>query len=278
LREKLTVITFVVAILLISSPVSGQIFSPIDTLRISDAQGDPGDTLSIGFDLVNTFGVGGISIRVEFDSTVFEADTVFNTARLNMFEASLINNTNPGVLVYLTYSWNPFENYLPVGSGDISILNLIIQDDAPDGVYNISFENDSIPPLYDTALSDSSGGLYVVPILGNATLIVGDPNEIEEVSYAPHQFELLQNYPNPFNMHTQISFVLEEKSDVSLEIFDLLGRKVANVFSGKAEAGKTIVNWDGRSDDNEELASGIYYYKVLISDNRSITKRMTLIK
>jgi hypothetical protein len=278
LREKLTVITFVVAILLISNPVSGQIFSPIDTLRISDAQGDPGDTLSIGFDLVNTFGVGGVSIRIEFDSTFFEADTVFNTARLNMFDASLLNITNPGVLVYLTYSWNPFENYLPAGSGDISILNLIIQEDAPDGVYNISFENDSIPPLYDSALSDSSGSLYVVPILGNATIIVGDPNVIEDELDAPNKFELSQNYPNPFNMNTQISFVLEEKSDVYLEVFDLLGRKVANVFSGKAEAGKTTINWKARSDNNEELASGIYYYKVSISDNRSITKRMTLIK
>ena len=85
MREKLTVITFVVAILLISSPVSSQIYSPIDTLRISDAQGDQGDTLAVGIDLVNTFGVGGVSIRVEFDSTVFEADTIFKVASLRVF-------------------------------------------------------------------------------------------------------------------------------------------------------------------------------------------------
>jgi len=277
LREKLTVITFVVAILLISSPVSSQIFSPIDTLRISDAQGDPGDTLSLGIDLVNTFGVGGVMFRLAFDSTVFDADTVFNTARADMFDGSLLNMIDPSVVVYLTFSYNPFENYIASGSGDISVLNLIIRDSAPEGVYDIIFENeDSLS--YNNAISDSSGNLFVIPVLDHAILIVGDPNGIDEETLTPHRFELIQNYPNPFNMNTQISFVLEQKSDVTLEIFDLLGRKVASVFSGTADAGKTTINWDSRSDDNEELASGIYYYKVSISDKRSITKRMTLIK
>ena len=277
MREKLTVITIIIAILLISGPVYSQIYSPIDTLRFSDTQGDPGDTLSLGIDLVNTFGVGGVILRAVFDSTAFEADTVINTARTIMFDLNLINFTDPGVAVYLTSSFNPFDNYIVPGSGDISILNLIIKDDAQEGVYDIVFENED-SSSYNNAISDSSGNLFVIPVLGHATLIVGDPNSIEDELEAPSRFELLQNYPNPFNMNTQISFVLAEKTDVSLDVFDLLGRKVANIFSGRADAGKMTINWDGRSDDNEELASGVYYYKVSISDNRSITKRMTLVK
>ena len=49
----------------------------------------------------------------------------------------------------------------------------------------------------------------------------------DDLMIQPSNFDLLQNYPNPFNMETKISFVLENRNNVTLDVFNLLGRKVA---------------------------------------------------
>ncbi len=79
-------------------------------------------------------------------------------------------------------------------------------------------------------------------------------------------------YPNPFNASTQISFNLVDESKVTLEVFDLMGRKVSTLANGSYSAGNHNVNWDA-----SQYASGVYFYK-LSTDNETITKRITLVK
>lgn len=69
----------------------------------------------------------------------------------------------------------------------------------------------------------------------------------------PDRTRLLQNYPNPFNLETTISFALTQSEFVTLKVFDLLGREVANLISDNRTAGIHSVQWDARG-----LASGIY--------------------
>ncbi|MEQ9308789.1 MAG: T9SS type A sorting domain-containing protein [Balneolaceae bacterium] len=88
----------------------------------------------------------------------------------------------------------------------------------------------------------------------------------------PTQFKLNQNYPNPFNPSTNIEFELPIQSNVSLKIYDLLGREVATIVNSELEAGMHTYFWDAAN-----LSSGIYIYR-LISRNNVITKKMTLIK
>ena len=94
----------------------------------------------------------------------------------------------------------------------------------------------------------------------------------------PEELALVQNYPNPFNMETIISFSLPSADDVELVVYDLLGRKVATLYSGPAGAGVTDVRWNGRSSSGDEIASGVYYYTLTVSGGKSITRRMTLLK
>jgi hypothetical protein len=88
----------------------------------------------------------------------------------------------------------------------------------------------------------------------------------------PTKFQLSQNYPNPFNPETSIKFELPIQSDVSLIIYDLLGREVTALVSSELEAGTHTYRWNASN-----LASGIYIYR-LVSRNNVLIKKMTLIK
>lgn len=73
----------------------------------------------------------------------------------------------------------------------------------------------------------------------------------------PDAFRLGQNFPNPFNPSTRIEFSLPRESYVSLEIFDVLGRKVASLVNEVLPAGIRSVEWDGK-----ESSSGVYFYRL----------------
>ncbi|MBK6914406.1 MAG: VCBS repeat-containing protein [Ignavibacteriales bacterium] len=74
-------------------------------------------------------------------------------------------------------------------------------------------------------------------------------------------FELEQNYPNPFNPATTISFNLENDSQVSLIIFDVLGQQVSHLINRELEAGRHSINFDASS-----LISGVYFYKLRVKN------------
>lgn len=88
----------------------------------------------------------------------------------------------------------------------------------------------------------------------------------------PEAFELLQNYPNPFNPSTVIGYILGEESNVSLKIYDVLGREIMTLVDTKQNAGKYSVSFDG-----SKLNSGMYFYQLKTGRN-SVTKSMLLLK
>jgi hypothetical protein len=85
-------------------------------------------------------------------------------------------------------------------------------------------------------------------------------------------FALAQNFPNPFNPSTNIAFALKQAADVSLEVFDVTGQKVATLVSGRQAAGDYNVVFDASNQ-----ASGVYFYK-LTANNFTTTKKMVLMK
>ncbi|MBI2416402.1 MAG: T9SS type A sorting domain-containing protein [Ignavibacteriales bacterium] len=88
----------------------------------------------------------------------------------------------------------------------------------------------------------------------------------------PEAFALLQNYPNPFNPSTVIGYVLGEESNVSLKIYDVLGKEIATLVDAKQIAGKYSVNFDAA-----KLNTGMYFYQLKTGRN-SVTKSMLLLK
>lgn len=96
---------------------------------------------------------------------------------------------------------------------------------------------------------------------------------IEDNIFIPELYKLEQNYPNPFNPITKINFSLPKESKVTVVIYDILGRKVAQLVNNELrQAGRYEVQFNGQN-----YASGIYFYRLVANDFID-TKRMILIK
>lgn len=95
---------------------------------------------------------------------------------------------------------------------------------------------------------------------------------------SPKDFTLNQNYPNPFNPETVIGFHLSSKSNVSLRIFDVLGREVATLVNEEKLAGEYQVLFNNQLSTNyKPLSSGVYFYQLKVG-NRLQTRKMLLLK
>jgi len=100
---------------------------------------------------------------------------------------------------------------------------------------------------------------------------------INNISSIAESFSLSQNYPNPFNPNTKIRFAIPERGNISLKIFDMLGREVTSLVEGNYATGTYEVNFEGKG-----LGSGIYLYRMnFISETGkefTDTKKLTLLK
>ncbi len=105
---------------------------------------------------------------------------------------------------------------------------------------------------------------------GTDIIVITDVDD--KNGYVPSTFSLDQNYPNPFNPVTKIRFEVPHSQKVELTVFDILGRKVRELYNGIAPVG--IFTIDFKADD---LASGMYIYQ-LRTENLSISRKMVLLK
>ncbi|MDP2036988.1 MAG: CHRD domain-containing protein [Ignavibacteria bacterium] len=93
----------------------------------------------------------------------------------------------------------------------------------------------------------------------------------------PSSFELSQNYPNPFNPETTIRYKIQAASNVSLKVYDVLGREVATLVNEYKQAGNYKVKFNVETRHGASLQSGIYFYRIH-ANGYSETKKMILIK
>ena len=109
------------------------------------------------------------------------------------------------------------------------------------------------------------------PVNVTATFIEGGTT-VERSTFVPNRYELSQNYPNPFNPYTTIPFSLKKSGHVKLEVFDVLGRRVAILADQRFEAGVHRLFFSASG-----MSSGVYFYK-LTTDEFSDMKKMILAK
>ncbi len=93
----------------------------------------------------------------------------------------------------------------------------------------------------------------------------------------PERFTLDQNFPNPFNPTTEITFTLNQESDITLTIFNMLGQEVKELTSGFKPVGKYTVQWNGKDNLGRSVSTGVYLYS-LNNGTQVLTKKMVLMK
>lgn len=180
--------------------------------------------------------------------------------------------------ISVTLSW------LPNTESDLSHYNLYRDTQANTMVFY------KMIPKSDTLFTDTevSGGktyyykLTAVDYYGNesepsnevSTRIDGI-TDLGNTDHTPHKFMLKQNYPNPFNPSTTIEFSLAQGGQVSLSVFDMLGREIRRLVDGNYEKGRYTITWDGRDNVGGSVASGVYVYR-LKSGNLIESRRLVL--
>ena len=108
---------------------------------------------------------------------------------------------------------------------------------------------------------------------------VNTPNTINtnEPKEIPTTYSLSQNYPNPFNPTTNFSYSVPNKTDVRIVVYDLFGREIKTLVNENKEAGIYNITWNGRDNNNRQVSTGVYFYKMQASDFQK-TMKMLLMK
>lgn len=193
----------------------------------------------------------GFSFRLRGDSLFIGANG--NLYPLNNSKVLDINNW-AYLFVKTTNGWEEKIKFGPTAQNPENVFG-----------YAVDFINGNF-------LVGSPGDPTIEFQCGAAYLFQPNISTVDEETYITDKFNLSQNYPNPFNPSTTIEFSLPEEAEISLRIYDILGRQVSIIYDGVKEAGIHKINWKPNG-----LSSGIYFY-TLTADYFTATKKLILLR
>lgn len=245
----------------------------------SAADVDTEDWIEIYNTSSSNIDISGWKIKDSNDDNefVFKASTILNAGAylvivrdLDDFKLVFPNVTN--VVDSIDFNFSNAGELVRLYNASAVLIDQVEYDDEspwptePDG-------NGPTLELKDSSLDNSLASSWGASS-GNGT--PGVQNSItvsnEEEDIAPNTFKLDQNYPNPFNPSTNISYSISKQGNVTLEVFDLLGQRIATLVNKVQTVGDYDINFDASN-----LTSGIYIYRISQS-GQTLTRRMTLIK
>ena len=196
---------------------------------------------------------------------------------------------DPGALVYQSITWNT----------DV-LSGLQVLDNQREGIVKVSaagmgslasgeltlgwieFQMDEFFNEYETSVTISRSRANErdvevdgsVAVYTNATLVVSDWGD----GGVPMEFALKQNYPNPFNPSTLIRYQLPEETNVTVAIYDIMGRMVRTLIASESQlSGYRQVMWNATNDLGQPVSAGMYIYTIQAGEFRQ-TRKMVLMK
>lgn len=178
------------------------------------------------------------------------------------WEGTILGKTTTFMLLYYYLVFDPTNPNDTIGLGRY-------YDEIADG-FGLTFR----------AGSEYSGEIHLIGAVINDTLY-GDTTVVsvkDGKNFLPTSIKLYQNYPNPFNPSTTISFEISEQSNISIIIYDVLGKEVFRLIDKRDyNAGVHNVIWNGTGTNGSKAASGIYFYR-LITGKQTLSRPMILLK
>jgi len=201
---------------------------------------------------------------------------------------------DPSVRVYLGLPRQVqlhVDGDLHYNQGEDFVLSLVLDDQPLNGhPVTVSYGDRK----YETVFSDADGTVIIPidkkemdPITATACLpgavaaavtvcpsITADADDDNDP--IPAVFTLRQNHPNPFNPTTTIDFTLTRRQQVTLEIFDILGRLIARPVDDILDAGEHETEWNGTDRYGNDIASGVYLYRIVAEEGVACRKMLLL--
>jgi len=140
----------------------------------------------------------------------------------------------------------------------------IVSDSLSNYKYNVLAGQTATEPFIGNQYQGSSG---IIPGINTISSIDDSDKDL-----IIKEFILYQNYPNPFNPVTTIRYQIPKTTQVSINVYNVLGQKVKELVSKNQTAGIYEVNWDGRNISGIELASGMYFFHMHADEFVNIKK------
>lgn len=246
-----------------------QLYSESDIISIPAMNTSPGDEIDIPVFVDTERDLLGLQFYVSYDPYLITiTDFTFSDTLLNGYNRAYIFEGGISIV-----KMNEDYNY----NGLIGYLRASISPDAPVGSeILLAFGNDPHKALYTGLGSeydfDESRIIelhFIHPVKNDGVINVVEGRLIEDDEKTVLDFSAS---PNPFNNSTNLTFQIEHQSNVRIDIFDMLGRRVSNLLDDNLAAGDHSVVWDA-----DQLPSGVYFCR-LAADDHSMTKRITLLK
>jgi len=207
--------------------------------------------------------------------TDVNGDTIWTKNYHNgMGIGSFVQQTTDGGYIIAGYNWrygfNSYDVFLIKTNaiGD-TIWTKTIGGAADDGSYSIQQTNDEgyIVTGWTKSYGAGKHDVYLIKLKPES-------NGIEEVTN--NNFVLISNpEPNPFFNRTTIRYTLQKQTDLKIDIYNLTGQKIKELFSGRQYPGSYQICWDGTGNRGEKLSSGIYF--LVIKEFNSQTNRKLLL-
>ena len=159
-------------------------------------------------------------------------------------------------------AWDPYQNDRD-GDGNADACN--DDDDDGDGLIDCwdfwysdgDIDGDGVADNFGINCNDAALGFNNASLLG--------------------QYSLSQNYPNPFNPSTVINYSLSVPSNIRLDIFNINGKHIRTLDGGFKSAGNYSLNWCGKDNQNEQVPSGMYVYRLISNGIELDSKKMLLL-
>ncbi len=281
----------------------------VDTLYLVDLDGDP-IPYQLRVNIENDIALGGISLGMRIwsdDGVIWQyeaqpdgigpggpntgeaavtvipgcridpADSIFDLTGLIVTEKDVDGIADDtivfgGITIFDSVSQGPMEPIIAV--------HFIVGGVGPVEVKTICFDSAFSPPVASWVFSDMDGNSFPPAIAPAVCFPVASQNPNAADGYnpsIPYAFSLAQNRPNPFNPTTVIEFSLARTTHVDISIYNILGQEVVTLVRGEMGAGPHQVRWDGSDANGDEVASGIYLYRI---DTESFvaTRKMALMR
>jgi subtilisin family serine protease len=223
--------------------------------------------------------------KFDMDIAAVELEIKYDPEEITLLEPALTSRTE-GLQIYSSAKDGILkigildlrgEHYISAGTG--ALVNLRIRGSdlssrfaspaSGDASFTTSLE------ITKAILVDPDAQLVPVKIVSEMEKSEEDLHATE--SAVPQEFSLSQNYPNPFNPETEIKYALPTGCHVKLTIYNIAGQKVKTLVDEYQTAGYKTIHWNGRADKGEEIATGVYFYKIQAGDFRE-SRKMVLVK
>lgn len=211
-------------------------------LRIGSVPGNPGDTVGIPVIASGILGISGLQLTIEYDSQRLQLLNVHTAASTRSF--SLVQKNIGQSLVTVEMSGS---DRVVIDSASVAELSMLVLPGSA-GTALVKFQNASV----------MSGAGEMCSVLYTEDGVVDlTPSSVGSRSNSvPDVFRLMQNFPNPFNPTTTLRYGIPVASRVRIQIYNVLGQRVAELLNGEQAAGWYQVRW------NASVSTGVYFYRI----------------